>query len=55
MLLLYLDQAGKNSALKEYNFILKCYFSSGKSTLIQELFKEFPTSFAFSISRMFNY
>jgi len=63
--LLYLDRADKienvfllsiiNRNQQKQKTINKNLFSrSGKSTLIKQLFKEYPTAFAFSISRMLN-
>jgi hypothetical protein len=64
--LLYLDRAGKienvfllsiiNRNQQKQNTINKNLFSrSGKSTLLKQLFKEYPTAFAFSISRKYIY
>lgn len=40
-------------SINRFSWKFSMSFRSGKSTLINELFKEYPTAFAFSISREF--
>lgn len=51
----FLVQVGKKRHTRQSIFVQKNIrrSRSGKSTLINELFKEYPTAFAFSISRQF--